>query len=275
MGIVARAERKPKPFLMRLGPWVTVAGSVVGIACAAATGVLTWKSSTFNDDIAKGKLAQEQQVADLDALIRKNAQDLEKSKDEAERLKYIYGTLVPVILEPAKTNAADAQSLKRKQEAAIAMIGMMLETKDAENLLLSLRSSTDDNVSAVAAQGARTIIAADNAKLKDLVVRSNSDDRTDRLRSTGALEAQYSDSPLAVSLMLDQLADPNKLTPNGFINALYYLTRTTPAAWTPENIDRATQAMPAAQKYALDKGGAQARSELERAKSLLDKLRKP
>jgi hypothetical protein len=63
----------------------------------------------------------------------------------------------------------------------------------------------------------------------------NADDKAERLKAGQALQSRYLDSAEAIGLVLDLLAPTriDQLSAEGRINALFFLARTDPKAWSP------------------------------------------
>ena len=244
-------------------------GALIAVISTAVTVGLTIFNAYTKDAIDRKDLELRDRQLALDTAVKQNAADFERSKDQVARLKWIYDDLVPAIAQPASA-AKGAQS----QGAAVAMIHMVLDSDKAEQLLVALQQSSDPNVREAARDGVKAIVAADNATLIALVDQTNSQDTKERLRATGTLEGQYTASAAAVGEVLGRLAETplQGLSGSGFINALYFLSRTTQGAWTPDNLNQADLVLPAVRAKARSKG-TQTNNELARVEAVLTRVR--
>jgi len=211
------------PLLTRLGTWVTIFGSVL-------TMVLTfWNTQTKQQiDQREARLKEQNQL--LEADLRQRSTSIEESKERVDRYKWVY-SLVPDL------SAEDGA----KRNAALAIMRLALSKAEADSLLAGLQQSPVKEVRDAAEQGAKAIVAIESAELTALVKQMNATSADDRKRATGRLQRDFGDSAAAISLVLRQLGPEQvaQLSPSGLINALYYLGRTNPDAWTPEEIQQA------------------------------------
>jgi hypothetical protein len=263
-----RKEQSTKSWLDQLGTLIAVISSAITIA-------LTVHNTNTKDAIDQKETELKTRDADLrdrqaqlDTAIRKNAADFERSKDEVARLKWIYDDLVPVIVKPSNASVTGSQN------AAVAMIQMVLDSDKAKQLLVALQQSSDPQVRRAAEQGFKDIVATDSAKLTELVAQTNSQVTSERLRATGTLESQYGDSASAVGEVLDRLTGPKlqSISGSGLINALYFLSRTSQGAWTPDNVAVAETVYPAVRARAKA-AGPQSSAELARVEAVVLKAK--
>lgn len=108
-----------------------------------------------------------------------------------------------------------------------------------------------------------------------VVMQLDSDVRDERLAAGQLLQSRYRASTPAIEAALDLLSAEriDRLSPNGRINLLYYLSRTAPDAWTPALAASGHQAV----ARILDRHrtgaaalGPQTRTELDRFNRVLD-----
>ena len=116
----------------------------------------------------------------------------------------------------------------------------------------------------------------DNSDLGALARRLNAADKDERLKAGQLLQSSYAASPEAIAavLALFDAGSIDALTTEGRINALYYLSRTSPSAWTPALERNAREAMARVleREKAGNRLGEQTRAELGRTIGLLDRL---
>jgi hypothetical protein len=81
------------------------------------------------------------------------------------------------------------------------------------------------------------------AEVARLVAQIDADTADDRRAALPVLMQKYGASPYAINYVLGKLQATGSaaMTPNGRYNALYYLARTSPLAWTPESARAASQ----------------------------------
>lgn len=244
------------PFLTRLSTIVALAGSLITI-------VLTVWNAQTKQLIDQREVELQAQTAALDAELRQRSTVIEESKERVDRYKWVYG-LVPDL------SASDAA----KRNAALAMVRLALTKTEAEGLLAGLQQSPNEQVREAAQQGVATIAAIENAELVRLVQQMNAANADDRKRATGRLQRDFNDSAAAIELVLQQLGpgQVDQLSPSGLINALYFLGRTDPQAWTQEAIRRAAQAFP---QIRARNPGPQTQSALVGAESIAKRAEKP
>lgn len=114
----------------------------------------------------------------------------------------------------------------------------------------------------------------DSGDVGRLVQSLDAEVKEERLAAGQALQSGYRASPEAIAAALAMLSPEriNSLSVNGRINVLYFLSRTSPGAWSPELARRgrlfATQAL--AQEKTGVKLGEQTRAELSRFLAVLD-----
>ena len=239
------------------------ASVVVGITGTLITVVLTVWNAWAKTEIDRRQEELQVKTADLDAEIRRRGTTIEESKERVERYKWVY-SLVPSLTETDPT----------KRNAALAMVRLALSTNEAQALLTGLQQSPDESVRRAATLGFNEIAAIEDADvLRRLIMQMNSASTEERKRATGRLEQEFAASPQAIDLVIARLqpGNLNSLTPSGLINSLYYLARTDPAAWTPQNARAADAALPALRQRAT---GTQTKNELGAVESVLAKVRR-
>lgn len=243
-------EPKPRSRLENISVAAGIAGSLVTVVLTA------WNAQTKND-IDKSQRDLAVQTAAVSAEIQRRDASVEESKERVERYKWVY-SLVPMLTEADPT----------KRNAALAMIRLALSADEAQALLTGLQQSPSAEVRQAATQGFKQIA---DAELAQLVLQMNSTNTDERKRATGKLEAAYADSPTAITLVLARVQGANlaTLSPSGLINTLYYLSRTDPKAWTPENAKVAEEALAALKGQAT---GAQTKAEVARLEGVLGKV---
>lgn len=92
---------------------------------------------------------------------------------------------------------------------------------------------------------ARVTNPESDRKLAALLQELNAGEPRARVRATQTLVDEYAEDPNAVAQVLDLLAEGkvDKLSPQGLINALYFLNRSHISAWTAETYQRAKKAV--------------------------------
>lgn len=236
--------------------WLERVVTLVGVAGSVVTVALTVWNAQIKQQIDQREADLKSQTAALDAELRRRSPNLEESKERVERYKWVYG-LVPEL------SAQDGT----KRNAALAMVRLALSKEEAEGLLAGLQQSPNEEVRKAAVQSVATIARIENAELARLVFQMNAAGVDERRRATGRLQRDFNDSTEAISLALKQLdADQiDKLSSNGLINILYFLSRTDPRAWTQEETAAAARVLPGVRSRG---GGPQTLAELARVQDI-------
>jgi len=117
----------------------------------------------------------------------------------------------------------------------------------------------------------------DAAEIQRLVQNLDAPDKALRLAAGQALQDRYTASPLAITETLALFAPPriDALSPDGRINALFFLSRTAPLAWSPEqeSAGRDVVARLESRESTGAKLGDQAKAELRRVVAILDAVK--
>lgn len=118
----------------------------------------------------------------------------------------------------------------------------------------------------------------DDSALRALVQRMNASTPEERKPAVAQLTKSYAASPAAIGevLALFDRDSINALTAEGRINALYFLTRTAPSAWTAELERRGREVVALLQsreRAGLARMGNETRAELQRLETLLGSVR--
>jgi len=249
--------------------------AVVGLAGSIVTIALTIFNTQIKHDIddREEKLKERQQQYDnsfrdnqqqFDALLKQHAADFEENKDQVERLKWVYANLVPAI---------NTSQSPKAQNAALAMIRLVLTETQAKNLLAALQQSPDKQVAQAADAGTKALDNIELTKITALVRQMNADNADVRRHATAQLENQYGDSDAAVSSVLESASGENlkNLTPNGVINSIYFLSRTDLSAWSKDNLEKADKIIPLVRARNI---GQKTSQELDRAQALVTAAKK-
>jgi len=232
-----------KRLLDRIGVFVGTIGSVVTI-------VLTlWNAQT------KHEIDQRQEeLQELELQLKARTTGVEESKERVERYKWVL-TLLPSLTEQ------DAN----KRNFTVALVRLALTKDEAEQLFAGLRQSASEEVRMAAQQG---IEAIETQELARLVSQINADSADVRKRAVAALERDYSSSSTAITSVIE-LYGPDrlsKLSPSGAINGMYYLSKTDPQSWTPENLQHAREAIARVRERGA---GPQTSAAIETAEKLI------
>lgn len=249
--------------------------ALIGVAGSIVTIVLTVLNTQIKHDIdereEKQKEAQQRydnqfrdNQSQFDTLLKQHAADFEENKDQVERLKWVYANLVPAI---------NTSQSPKTQNAALAMIRLVLTDSQAKDLLAALQQSQDKQVAQAADAGAKALDSLELTKIMGLVRQMNADSVDIRRKATAQLENQYKDSDVAVSMVLESATAENlkDLTPNGIMNSLYFLSHTELSAWSKDNLDKADKVLPLLRARNV---GQKTNAELDRAQALLTAARK-
>lgn len=237
--------------------WLDRIAAGVGVLGTIVTILLTIWNTHTKQQIEQLEANLSIQNAALDAEVRRRSTSVEESKERVERYKWVYG-LVPEL------SAQDGA----RRNAALAMVRLALSKQEAEGLLAGLQQSPNEEVRKAAAQGVVTIANIETAEIVRLVSQMNSPGVDERRRATGRLQRDFKDSAEAIvaALKLLQSDQIDKLSPNGLINVLYFLSRTDPSAWTPEARSLAEQVLPLVRAR---NPGTQTRAELARVEDTI------
>lgn len=114
----------------------------------------------------------------------------------------------------------------------------------------------------------------DNGNIAALFQSLNAEAKDERLAAGRTLQSKYTSSPAAITEAL-AVFDPdriNNLSADGRINVLYFLSRTSPRAWTPEleRLGREVLARIEEREKAGVTLGEQTRAELKRFVAVLE-----
>ena len=118
----------------------------------------------------------------------------------------------------------------------------------------------------------------DDGALRALVRRMNASTPEERKPAVAQLTKSYAASPAAIgeALALFDRDGIDALTAEGRFNALYFLTRTAPSAWTPEPERRGREVIALLQsreRAGLARMGKDTRAELQRLEAMLGIVR--
>jgi hypothetical protein len=113
----------------------------------------------------------------------------------------------------------------------------------------------------------------DNGNIARLFQSLNAEAKDERLAAGQTLQSKYTSSPVAITEALAMFGPDriNDLSAAGRINVLYFLSRTSPRAWTPE-LERLGREVVARIEKAGSKLGDQTRAELKRFVTFLDTI---
>lgn len=170
-------------------------------------------------------------IGNTKAHIEQQAQDVEAARARMERYDFV---------QKMFTDLLSADSTKRT--LTINLITLALTPNEAERLFAGFRNSTIAEVRAVGQVGASTL--AQN-EVAPIVEQLNAGTSQMRIDASKRLKAGYGSSPDAISNVLNLYDESqiDQLSPNGRINTLDFLISTDPAAWSPEQIKLAQDAI--------------------------------
>ena len=195
----------------KLGKWIT-------LVSAAATVVLTGVNARTANRMQEAEVRQrDQQLA------------IESSRERVARYQFVSG-LTPDLF------SADPQ----QQLVTVNIVRLTLTPDEADVFFKGLLASSDSTIREAGALG---VESAQRQLVAGLVQAINAPTAAVRRASMQRLYDDASDSPYAVGLVLDLLGaeGAEQLGASGRINALYFLNRAEPEAWTPALVRRAEE----------------------------------
>ncbi len=230
-----------KPFVERIGVWITLLGSIVTI------GLTAWNTQT------------KMEMDKIELSIRDRSAYIEESKANVERYKWIE-TLLPSL----KDSDPD------KRNYTIALIRMTLTEKEAEQFFVTLQSSQNQKIQEIGKQGIESI---NNQELNRLVYQINANNTSERKAAIAKLENEYKLSNTAIILVL-QLYEQDKiqnLSPQGIVNGLEFLNATDMQAWNQDAVIKAQNVL---NSLLNRKVGPQAQEKINKFKAFIEEIKK-
>lgn len=202
-------------------------GAWMGVLSALVTVLLT-----IGNFWTKTKIDQtETRLKTLEAGLHERAQDVEESKERVTRYTWVR-SLFPDL----------DSSEPRKKTLTLVLIRLALNKDEAEQVFGALASSSDQSLQQAGEKGLDNL--QDEAR-NDLVIRLKSDNADVRKGATQLLIQQYHGSPATISSVLNMFDDESfpSLSPSAVIDALVYLSKTDPIAWSSHQVKRGRQAI--------------------------------
>lgn len=199
-------------------------GAVAAPLATLALGYFTFQSQRQVDELQR---RADEQHAVLQEEISARSQDMERERDRVETYRFV------ATLGPQMTGGTESE-----RSFTRAVITAVLR-EEAPALFGAMQGSKDPAISEAGAAG------LNEGGVEMIVGRLNHASRTVRAVAVADLLHGYLDSPLTVDALLAQLGAEQlgELTPQGIVNCLYILRRTSPAAWDQGDVASAQEAM--------------------------------
>jgi len=193
----------------------------------------------------------------LETDFKDRSTKVEESKERVERYKWVYSLYNDL-------NDVD----KRKKNFTVGLITLALTDAESKKLFSALQTSGDTVLQSVGQSGLKALKAIGNEDIAALISKIDTSSSPDRIKAVGELENKYASSPPAITMVLN-LYNPDNITtlsPDGIINALYYLNRTNIKVWNKQQIK---QGQDAAVRIAALNPGKNTNKELANFKAFL------
>ena len=231
----------------------------LALASTAVTIVVTGINAYWSNESTKKAQALNALVAEREQDLKLAQQTLEASKDRMSRFGFVQD-LMPQLLS---TDIG-------QQTVAINLIRLSLTTDEAAAFFKGLEIS---NSPQLAIAGER----AGDSTLDLLIAQLDDRDKVVRGSAVDMLAARYPATPAAIDKALAMLegAQLAALQPEGRINVLIFLKRTSPSAWSPDAAARGRQAIANIRARAaggISAVGPQTQGHLVALDLLLDKV---
>lgn len=224
---MADSTDKPRSLIDNVAALVGIVGSVITIVLTVQNNETKREIDQQQQELQVRSQKLQEAAQALEAEIKRRTTTVEEAREKVDRYKWVY-TLVP--------NLSD-QKNPANRSTALAMIRLALDRQDADVLLAGLTQSSDVALQKGAEEGQQTLQRIESSELKALVGQIDASALDARRAATAKLERDYASSATAVGLVLERLADgkAGRLSPQGLVNALYFLTKSQKSAWPPEN----------------------------------------
>ncbi len=223
------------------------------------SGRLVMLSPLFSGLLAMWNVTIQQRLNVAETTLKERAQQLEAQRDRVARLTFVHTHLFPDLLGPDT----------RRRNMTIQLVRLTIP-EDADSLFAGFSASADSGLRAVGASGAS---AAADERVALLVAQLIGPSKAVRTTAFEELRTRFTGSTAAITYTLDALSPPNlsRLSADGRVNALLFLSQTSAEAWSIDQVTRGTNVMSAIEATVSPASGALTLERVKRVRSIIQR----
>jgi hypothetical protein len=223
------------------------------------TGRLIALSPLFSALLAVWNVTIQQRLNAAETALKERAQLLEAQRDRVSRLTFVHERLFPDLLGPDT----------RRRNMTIQLVRLTIP-EDADSLFAGFRASADSGLREVGASGV-TVAADETAAL--LVAQLVGPSKEMRTSAYSQLSTRFTGSTAAITYALDALSPPSlsRLSADGRVNALLYLSVTAPEAWSIEQLKRGANILTAVEASVTPQTGRLTLERVRQVRSIIQR----
>jgi hypothetical protein len=198
---------------------------------------------------------------EAEATLKVRAQLLEAQRDRVARLTFVHERLMPDVL------GTDP----RRRDLTVRLIRLTIP-EDADSLFAGWQASSDTSIQAAGRIGTE---AAGDERSALLISQLTGPDADSRKAAYERLRSEYTGNTPAITYALDTL-EPSRLarlSADGRVNILLFLSQTQPQAWSADQARRAEAVLDSVQASVSGGNGSLTTQRVRDVRTLLQKVR--
>jgi hypothetical protein len=207
--------------------------------------------------LAVWTVAINQRLTVTENTLKERTVQLEAQRDRVARLTFVHEHLFPDLL------GADA----RRRNMTIQLVRLTIP-EDADSLFAGFRASADSGLRAVGTSG---VSAAADERVALLVSQLVVPKEETRKAAFNELQTRFTGSTVAITYTLDALSPPNlsRLSADGRVNELLFLSQTSEKAWSIEQLTRGASIMTQVEATVTSETGKKTLDLVQQVRSII------